>query len=202
MFCSLSWKFKHKTFPFLYLKKDGGENILKTIDIRKSHRSFKEGDVSMEDLSTILWAGWGESHGKRTAPTAMNAQDITLYVFLQSGVYRYNEKSNVLELVTKGDFRQNTDNPGGFAAKVTNIAIVSDFDKFTRVKNDDDKMSFGAMSAAYVSENLYLVCAGLFPEIGTVTRYARYIDKNKVSEFLPLKDSEHVFLFQTIGYKR
>ena len=108
-------------------QKDGGETVLKSIDLRQSDRSFKDGDVSLQDLSTILWAGWGESHGKRTAPTAINAQDITLYVFLETGIYRYDEKANELVLVKKGDYRKLTDREGGFAGNVTNVAIVSDF---------------------------------------------------------------------------
>ena len=111
-------------------QKDGGESILKTIDIRQSDRNFKPGDLSMQDLSTILWAGFGYSQsGKRTIPTAMNRQDIILYVFLEKGIYLYNAKDNTLELVKKGDYRKDTDGRQGFASKVTNIAIVSDLEK-------------------------------------------------------------------------
>lgn len=182
-------------------QKDGGESVLKSIDLRQSDRSFKDGDVSLQDLSTILWAGWGESHGKRTAPTAINAQDITLYVFLETGIYRYDEKANELVLVKKGDYRKLTDREGGFAGNVTNVAIVSDFAKYERIKEHHTKFVFGSMSAAYVSENMYLACAGMKRNLGTVTRYAAHNEK-QVREVLPLKEDEHIFLFQTIGYKK
>lgn len=182
-------------------QKEGGESILKAIDLRQSDRSFKDGDISLQDLSTLLWAGWGESHGKRTAPTAMNAQDITLYVFLESGIYRYDEKANELILIKQGDYRKLTDREGGFAGKVTNVAIVSDFAKYDRIKDHHTKFVFGSMSAAYVSENMYLACAGMKNNIGTVTRYAAHTEK-QVKEVLPLKESEHILLFQTIGYKK
>lgn len=182
-------------------QKDGGETVLKSIDLRQSDRSFKDGDVSLQDLSTILWAGWGESHGKRTAPTAINAQDITLYVFLETGIYRYDEKANELILVKRGDYRKLTDREGGFAGNVTNVAIVSDFSKYERIKEHHTKFVFGSMSAAYVSENMYLACAGMKRNLGTVTRYAAHNEK-QVREVLPLKEDEHIFLFQTIGYKK
>ncbi len=182
-------------------QKEGGESVLRAIDLRQSDRNYKDGDISMQDLSTILWAGWGESHGKRTAPTAMNCQDIVLYVFLEQGIYRYDEKNNELILIKKGDYRKLTDREGGFAGKVTNIAIVSDFAKYERVKEHHTKFVFASMSAAYVSENMYIACAGLKNNLGTVTRYAAQLEK-QVKEVLPLTENEHIFLFQTIGYKK
>lgn len=181
--------------------KNGGENILKSIDLRQSDRSFKDGDISLQHLSTVLRAGWGESHGKRTAPTAMNSQDIVLYVFLESGIYRYDEINNELILLKKGDYRSVTSPNQTFASKVTNVAIVSDFAKYERVKEHHTKFVFGAMSAAYVSENMYLACAGMGDNIGTVTRYAAGMEKD-VKELLNLREEEHIFLFQTIGYKK
>ncbi|MBQ9254334.1 MAG: SagB/ThcOx family dehydrogenase [Bacteroidales bacterium] len=183
-------------------KKDGGENILKTLDIRKSDRSFKDGDISMQELSTILWAGFGYNQkGTRTAPTAMNTQDIDLYVFLENGIYKYDAKENTLNLIKKGDYRASTDRENGFAAKVTNIAIVSDLSKYERVKNHHTMNVFGAMSAAYVSQNMYLAVDGMNNDLGTVTRYGAHQEK-QVKEILGLKDLEVVFLFQTIGYKK
>lgn len=182
-------------------QKEGGESVLRAIDLRQSDRNYKDGDISMQDLSTILWAGWGESHGKRTAPTAMNCQDIVLYVFLEQGIYRYDEKNNELVLIKKGDYRKLTDREGGFAGKVTNIAIVSDFAKYERVKEHHTKFVFASMSAAYVSENMYIACAGLKNNLGTVTRYAAQLEK-QVKEVLPLTENEHIFLVQTIGYKK
>ena len=183
-------------------QKEGGESILKTIAIRQSDRSFKDGDISLNDLSTILWAGFGYSHGeKRTAPTAMNRQDISLYVFLEQGIYLWNAKDNVLELIKKGDYRKDTDRSNGFASKVTNIAIVSDLDKYDVKKNHHTAYTFEVMSAAYVSENMYLAADGMQKNIGTVTRYAAHQEK-EVAEILGLGEYQRILLFQTVGYKK
>ncbi len=183
-------------------QKDGGENILKTIAIRQSDRSFKDGDISMQDLSTILWAGFGYTRGdKRTAPTAMNRQDITLYVFLEKGIYLWNAKDNVLELIKKGDYRRDTDRPNGFAGKVTNIAIVSDLEKFDVEKDHHRAFTFGAMSAAYVSENMYLAVDGLKKNLGTVVRYGERQEKD-LAGIIGLGKFQKLLLFQTVGYKK
>ncbi len=183
-------------------QKDGGENILKTIAIRQSDRSFKDGDISMQDLSTILWAGFGYTRGdKRTAPTARNRQDITLYVFLEKGIYLWNAKDNVLELIKKGDYRRDTDRPNGFAGKVTNIAIVSDLEKFDVEKDHHRAFTFGAMSAAYVSENMYLAVDGLKKNLGTVVRYGERQEKD-LADIIGLGKFQKLLLFQTVGYKK
>ena len=156
----------------------------------------------MQDLSTILWAGFGYTRGdKRTAPTARNRQDITLYVFLEKGIYLWNAKDNVLELIKKGDYRRDTDRPNGFAGKVTNIAIVSDLEKFDVEKDHHRAFTFGAMSAAYVSENMYLAVDGLKKNLGTVVRYGERQEKD-LADIIGLGKSQKLLLFQTVGYKK
>lgn len=183
-------------------QRDGGESVLKAINTRQSDRNFKDGDISLQDLSTILQAGFGYTHGdKRAAPTAMNRQDIDLYVFLESGAYLWDAKTNELKLIKQGDFRAKTDREGGFASKVTNIAIISDLGKFNLKENHHTAFAFGTMSSAYVSENMYLAANGLGKNIGTVTRYGAHQEK-QIVELLGLKETQRVMLFQTIGYKK
>lgn len=183
-------------------QKTGSMDAIQAINTRQSDRNFKEGDISLQELSTILQAGFGFSHkDKRTAPTAMNRQDVSLYVFLEKGIYLWDAKANELVLVKQGDYRSKTDRENGFASKVTNIAIVSDLEKFDLQNNHHTANVFGAMSSAYVSENMYLAVTGLDKNIGTVVRYAARQEK-EMSELLGLKNTQVVYLFQTIGYKK
>jgi nitroreductase len=181
-------------------QKDGGENILKTIDIRRSDRDFTNEQVSLQDLSTILWAGFGYSQNRRTAPTAMNRQDITLYVFNKDGIYKYDAENNTLILVEKGDKRSmTTKGQGEFVNNTLNIAIVSDLDKY-QDRGNDIALRFGAFSSAYVSENLYLCCAGMKRNLGSVVRAS--FDEEPLKKVMHLQENDKIFLFQTIGYKK
>ena len=59
-------------------------------------------------LSDMLWAAFGinrPAEGKRTAPTAMNRQDIDVYVLDAAGVWRYEAKENALIPVLEKDLR-------------------------------------------------------------------------------------------------
>lgn len=181
-------------------EKDGGENILKTIDIRRSDREFSNKEISLNELSTILWAGFGYSKNRRTAPTAMNRQDITLYVFNKDGIYKYDAQNNSLSLIEKGDKRNMTTKmQGDFVNNTLNIAIVSDLDKYSD-RDKETALRYGAFSSAYVSENLYIYCAGSKKNLGSVVRAS--FDEEPLKKIMKLQENDKIFLFQTIGYKK
>lgn len=56
-----------------------GAPVMKALSDRQSIRSFSEKMLSQKDLSDLLWAANGVNRpesGKRTAPSAMNRQDV------------------------------------------------------------------------------------------------------------------------------
>ena len=59
---------------------------METIGERKTIREFKAQNVDDQTLSEILWVAFGISHdGKRTIPTAMNQQNLKVYVVRNDG---------------------------------------------------------------------------------------------------------------------
>ena len=59
-------------------------------------------ELSEQEISNILWAGWGYNRAeKRTAPSAIDRQEITLYICTQQGVFAYDAKNNKLETISK-----------------------------------------------------------------------------------------------------
>ncbi|MDL2060095.1 nitroreductase family protein [Mesosutterella sp. AGMB02718] len=69
----------------------GGMPLMEALASRHSSRSFAPGDLSAQELSNLLWAAWGvnRSDGRRTIPTAMNRQELEVYVNRRDGVWRY-----------------------------------------------------------------------------------------------------------------
>ena len=83
-----------------------GLSVMKTFAQRSSQSKFDTLDLKIQDLSDLLWAANGVNRadiGKRTAPSAMNAQDIDVYVVLKKGAYLYDAKKHQLELINSGD---------------------------------------------------------------------------------------------------
>src|SRR5258708_16838179 len=64
---------------------NGGKPLMECLQQRRTTREFKPDKLSLQALANLLWAGFGINRplsGHRTAPSAMNSQDIDIYVAL------------------------------------------------------------------------------------------------------------------------
>ena len=80
--------------------------VMKALSERQSTREYASKALSLADLSDLLWAANGINRpesGKRTAPSALNKQDVDVYVILPEGSYVYDAKNHQLNLVSEGD---------------------------------------------------------------------------------------------------
>lgn len=87
--------------------------------MRRTARGTAEKSLSQQQLSDLLWAAWGinREDGRRTAPSALNRQEIDLYLIGRKGAYRYDAEAHALVPVAEGDLRgkvnsQSTPAPG------------------------------------------------------------------------------------------
>ncbi len=127
---------------------------------RRSERKYSNQEISLQTLSTILWAACGVSDpktGKITAPSAINMQDIKIYVCSKDGACLYNAKANTLTKVSDKDLREVLAGRQTFAksAPVT-LLLVS-----TKDTDRSPNERYGAVDAGYVSQNIYLACTAL-----------------------------------------
>jgi len=68
----------------------GGMPLMDALAARRSSRSFKPDPLPLAMLSSLLWAAYGINRpdGGRTAPSAINPQEVDLYVAMAEGPYR------------------------------------------------------------------------------------------------------------------
>src|SRR4030065_308552 len=87
--------------------KKRGWPVLEALSLRASVRSWSDKEISMRDLSDMLWAanGINRPDGRRTAASATNAQDVDVYVFMKEGIYLYDAAGQALNPVVSGDYR-------------------------------------------------------------------------------------------------
>ena len=184
-----------KTVTLLNPDKKRGLPLMEALDIRASVREWSAEKLSQQDLSDLLWAANGvnrASEGKRTASSAMNAQDIDIYVFMEDGIYFYDAPKHVLNQVVIGDYRGL---PGKTEAPV-NLVLITDISKF-RAGNDSLKIGWANIDAGIVSQNISLFCAAT----GLKTRpRASFPGADKIRELLKLKDSQYILLNHPVGY--
>ncbi len=172
-------------------QKSGGMPLMEALSKRQSTREFStEKRLTTQQLSDLLWAACGfNREDKLTIPTALNKQEVTVYVITPEGAWLYVAKENKLEQVTDKDIRDYAAAQEYAKKAPLNIAIVSD-----KALMPHD--IFAGTDAGAVMQNIYLWCAS--NEIGTVTRGS--FDNEGLAKALNLKDSQRVILVQTVGY--
>lgn len=177
----------------------GGKPLLDTLKERKTARKFSDRELTPAELSNLLWAASGISRedGRRTAPTARNAQEIDLYVVLKDAVYLFIPKENKLQLVAKEDIRPIIGNQPFVSKAPLNILLVLNGDKVDWVKTKEEKMRYGAVDSGFIGQNIYLYCtsAGL----SSVFRAAG-IQRDEVKSKLKLPESHEVLYAHTVGF--
>jgi nitroreductase len=97
-----------KIIKLLEPNKKRGLPLMEALSVRASVREWSDQDLNLQDLSDLLWAANGINRpdsGKRTASSAMNAQDVDIYVFMKDGVYLYDAGQHALNPVASGDHR-------------------------------------------------------------------------------------------------
>ena len=67
-----------KTIKLNTPDKNRGSAVMKALSDRHSDREYATKELSLQDLSDLLWAanGINRPDGKRTAPSALNKQDM------------------------------------------------------------------------------------------------------------------------------
>jgi len=77
--------------------KTRGASVMKALADRHSEREFANKKLSLQDLSDLMWAAIGinREDGKRTAASALNKQDVDVYVLMEEGAYLYHSESPI-----------------------------------------------------------------------------------------------------------
>ncbi len=177
----------------------GGRPLMEVLKDRKSTREFGSGTLSQQTLSNLLWAAFGINRpdGRRTAPSAMNWQEVSIYVATPAGVYVYDAKTNVLEPVLAGDFRAATGTQPFVKDAAVNLVYVSDLSKSGGAASSEAEM-YTAADVGFIAQNVYLYCAS--EGLGAVVRAS--VDKPALAKTLKLQPQQRIILAQSVGYPK
>lgn len=158
--------------------------LLQTIDARKTTRAYSNKPITEQTLSNILWAAFGtNSHNTRTIPTAMNRQNLKVFVIYNGKTWQYNGKANILNQLETPDLMP--------------LIAKQDFVKdapLQLIYAGDKKFADAHSGSAYENVSLYAAEQGL----SSVVRGS--IDREALHQALNLADDEIVTFNQVIGY--
>ena len=172
----------------------GKATLVEVLKNRRSEREYSKEALSDQVLSNVLWAACGinrPAEKKITAPSAINAQDIIVFVCRSDGAFRYDALNNILIKVSSKDLRKDVAANQAFSAVApVSLVLVSDLNKFR-----SPRAELGAMDAGYVSENICLICTAM--GLKTVPRAT--MNKEVLSKELGLIDNQILELNHPIG---
>jgi SagB-type dehydrogenase family enzyme len=178
-----------------------GLPVMEALSLRASATEFDTTQISHRNMSDLLWAANGINRpesGKRTAPSAMNAQDIDLYIFMASGAYLYEPESHRLVLIAEGDHRVSVaGKQEHFARAPVMCLLVSDISKFPS-GSEAQRLVWAAEDAGIVSQNISLFCAS----VGLATRPRASMDQQKIREILRLTNNQNMMLNHPVSKQK
>ncbi len=173
----------------------GGMPLYEALYRRSTAREFSSAKLTLQQISDLLWCanGINRTDGKRTAPSARNAQEIDIYVLMSDAAYLYEPIENKLVLVSVKDLRPVTSHSAFAQEAPLMLLFVANYEKMEAF-DENAREFYGATDAGYVSQNTYLYCAAN----GLNTVVMGHIYRDDIQEALKFKGK--AVLAQSVGY--
>lgn len=178
----------------------GGMPLMQALKARHTTREFSTRKLPLQVLSNLLWAAFGINRpgsGKRTAPSAMNRQEIDIYVTTADGLYVYDARGNRLDPVVAEDVRAATGTQSFVGEAPVNLVYVADLGKAAGSGPEDRALYTGA-DTGVIAQNVYLFCAS--EGLGVVVRGS--VNRAALAKTMKLRPDQKIILAQTVGYPR
>jgi SagB-type dehydrogenase family enzyme len=175
----------------------GGKPLMQVLNERKSTRVFSAQKLPMQTLSNMLWAAFGINRpdGRRTAPSAMNRQEIDIYVITADGAYLFDAREHALKTVAAADLRAHAGTQDFVKQAPVNLVFVADTARMGNA-SPEDKVLYAGADTGFISENVYLYCAS--EGLATVVRAS--VDREALAKALGLRPDQKIILAQSVGF--
>lgn len=178
----------------------GGLPLMEALRQRHSGREFRPDALTPQQLSDLLWAACGlnrEALGGRTTPSAMNAQEVDLYVALPQGLYLYEPKAHALQLVAAEDVRRVTGYQDFVDTAPLDLIFVADHSRM-KIVPAAMRESYASVAAGAMAQNIYLYCAS----VGLATVVRAWFDRQALTQAMGLSPDRQLLLTQTVGWPK
>ena len=190
-----------------------GVGLWSLLNRRRSVREYADTPITVETLSQLLWATQGITatrggFGFRTAPSAGALYPVETYLSIhrvervEPGFYHYCPDNHQLELLKKGDFRQEVARGALDQAIAANAAVVfiwSGIFQRSKWKYLERAYRYVFLDAGHIAQNLALAAEAL--SLGSCQIGALYDDElNELLEFDGEKES--VIYMSSVAHKK
>ncbi|WP_027367215.1 nitroreductase family protein [Desulfocurvibacter africanus] len=175
--------------------RQGGMPLMQALANRRSTRSFSARTLSHEMLSNLLWAAFGVNRpgGDRTAPSAHNMQEISIYAALPDGLFLFDAQAHALRKVSGKDVRPLAGRQAFAAQAPLDLIYVADL---SRMRDEEAQDFYAAADTGFISQNVYLFCASE----GLATVVYAWIDREALADAMGLLPHQRIVLAQSVGW--
>jgi len=183
---------------------DGGMPLMKALKLRRSTRGNYGPDtpLSMQTISNLLWAADGVNRppNKRTAPSAVDWQNIDIYVTTADGLFLYDAQKHELKVLGKKDVRGVAGSQDFVAGAPLNLIYVADFNRAKGFGGQGDTMptaeTWSFAGTGTIAQNVYLFCASE----GLACIVRAMADPVAIAKTLNLRPDQKFMLAQTVAH--
>jgi nitroreductase len=171
-----------------------GMPLMQALARRQTTRAFLDKPLPPQTLSNLLWAAFGVNRSRdvkpglgRTAPSAMNKQEVELDVVLAQGVYVYDAEANLLRPVVAGDLRAKMGAPPAGQAAVTLVYVAG------------ANLDYAQVDVGFIGQNVYLFAASEGLNAWFYALHGQQ-DATTVAAALKLPAQKRPLYAQSVGY--
>jgi nitroreductase len=178
---------------------DGGKPLMDTLHARRTTREFKPDALPPQTLANLLWAAFGINRpatGQRTAPSAMNSQEVDLYAALPQGLFLYDAAAHQLKPVVSADLRPGAGGQDTFKLAPVTLIYVADLPKLAKA-SPETRPFYAGFDAGCICQNVYLYCAS--EGLGTVVHD---LDRKPLAAAMNLRPGQQITLAQAVGFPK
>jgi len=204
----------------------GGMPLMDALNARKTTREFNADKLPLQTLSNLLWAAFGVNRAEmpgrtpkpgRTAPSAMNLQEIDLYIAFPEGIYLYEAVPHRLVPVVAKDVRAMSNRNAAAGTAALCFIFVEDLDKRPAPPAKTQpagappagappagtpqaappRATSGEVDTGFIGQNIYLFCASK-----GLNAWFYATDREGMAKALNLRPGQRVLYGQAVGYPK
>ncbi len=182
----------------------GNVSFEEVIFRRRSQRSFKQKDLSLQQISQLLWAAQGITAEKgfyslRTAPSAGALYPMEIYLLAKNGLFRYLPNGHKLESLSEQDLRGalavSSWEQAAISQAPASIVICAVYSRLTS-KYGQRGIRYVHIEVGHIAQNIHLQAVAL--GLGSVPIGAFNDEEVKKILSLPI-DQEPLYIIP-VGY--
>lgn len=182
----------------------GKMTVEESIFRRRSERAFLPNELTLDQLSQLLWAGQGvtdRTWSFRAAPSAGALYPLYLYVVKKDGVFQYLPEGHRLKQIKTEDIRPSLVRASlgqNYIGEAPTVIVICGNFRISEAKYGQRSYRYINMEVGHVAENIHLQAVAL----GLISLPVGAFWDDVVARALELPETQDPYCIIPIGYLR